>query len=326
MRPTPPPHRATSEAASPDTFTPWVTCAVPARLSIAAADALVGRGHGAGRRFLEAARAQGMDLSCFWCTLDRGRERVRHACAVVPGAGRTAMMFSSSPRTPAEAPEVAALLDGACAAAGGPLLVQALLEPGEDGLERSLGPAGFARIGVLQYLKRPWADAPAVRGADGWPAGVTVRRWGAGDDPLLREALEASYEQTLDCPELHGLRRTEDVIASHRATGRWDPRLWWLVFEGGRARGALLLNPCPEHDSTELVYLGLAPSLRGRGLGRRLLATGVEALCGRPHRAMACAVDARNAPARRLYEDFGFRLFAERAAFVRALAAPGREG
>jgi ribosomal protein S18 acetylase RimI-like enzyme len=297
---------------------------------VAAAGALVGeaggRAAGAGRRFLEAARAQGMDLSRFWCTVDPATDRIRHASVLVPGAGRTGMLFCSSPSRPSDAPEVGAMLDALAEATPGPLLAQALLETGQEPLEHALSMAGFSRVGLLQYLRRPWPQAEAAPAAPGpWPDGVEVRPWKSGDDASLGEALEASYEQTLDCPELHGMRRARDVIESHRSTGRWDPALWWLVFESGRPRGALLLNPCPDHANTELVYLGLAPSLRRRGLARSLLSMGLRALSTRPHRTVACAVDSRNAPARGLYESFGFRLFAERVAFVRALPARTRE-
>jgi ribosomal protein S18 acetylase RimI-like enzyme len=229
------------------------------------------------------------------------------------------MLFCSAPGRQADAQEVASLVDAACSSRPGPELVQALLETGTPTLETALVGAGFTRIGTLQYLRRPWREAP---GADGgaWPEGVEVRPWRPGDDHTLAEALEASYEETRDCPELHGMRRTSDVIESHRSTGRWDPRLWWLVLDAGAPRGALLLNPCPDHGNTELVYLGLAPSLRGRGLAGRVLTMGLAALATRKHRTVACAVDARNAPARKLYESFGFRLFAERIAFVRAVA------
>ncbi|MFG0275684.1 MAG: GNAT family N-acetyltransferase [Phycisphaerales bacterium] len=215
-----------------------------------------------------------------------------------------------------------ALVDSACGSRQGPELIQALLETGTPLLENALGAAGFTRIGALQYLRRPWGEGVQAP-AEEWPDGVTVRRWRQGDDDALAAALEASYEDTLDCPELHGLRRTIDVVESHRSTGRWDPRLWWLVFDGDTPRGALLLNPCPDHGNTELVYLGLAPSIRGRGLAQRLLRVGLSALATRKHRTVACAVDARNAPARKLYDSFGFRLFAERIAFVRAVSRRG---
>ena len=89
--------------------------------------------------------------------------------------------------------------------------------------------------------------------------------------PELLEALESSYQDTLDCPELCGLRETPDVLDSHRSTGVFDPALWWMVHVNGQARGCALFNRCPEQRTIELVYLGLSPELRGRGLGKWLL-------------------------------------------------------
>lgn len=339
MRSTPTPPTPTAGDASPPCSTPWVVQPVPPNLRVHAAGALATQAlnerESAGRRFLEAASAQGLRLSRFWCSMDAEQGRIRHACVLVPAAGRTALLFVSSPGAangssafapPEAVEEVGEMVEAMCRRTPGPLLAQALLESGQSALERSLARAGFTRIAELQYLRRDWPAGPTPEPPSAWPEGVEIRPWRRGDDDALAEALDASYEATLDCPELHGLRRTADVIDSHRATGRWDPRLWWLVFERGRPRGALLLNPCPEHANTELVYLGLAPSLRGQGLASRLLAMGVHALRSRRHRTIACAVDARNAPARRLYEGFGFRPFAQRVALVRALPSQGLEG
>ena len=87
----------------------------------------------------------------------------------------------------------------------------------------------------------------------------------------LIEALDKSYEDTLDCPELCGVRTTEDVLASHKATGDFDPEHWWLVQLDGRPEGCVLMSRCPDQGALELVYLGLSTALRGRGLGRLLL-------------------------------------------------------
>ena len=39
-------------------------------------------------------------------------------------------------------------------------------------------------------------------------------------------ALDRSYVDTMDCPELCGMRATADILASHKATGEFDPSLW----------------------------------------------------------------------------------------------------
>jgi mycothiol synthase len=125
--------------------------------------------------------------------------------------------------------------------------------------------------------------------------------------------------ETLDCPELCGLRETRDVLDSHRSAGRFDPALWWMVRREGKPAGALLLNPSPAQGHVELVYLGLAPELRGCGVARRLMLTGLSALAGRAERDVTLAVDTRNTPALRLYESLGFRPFARRTALVRPI-------
>jgi ribosomal protein S18 acetylase RimI-like enzyme len=140
----------------------------------------------------------------------------------------------------------------------------------------------------------------------------------AATEDVLLEALNHSYIDTLDCPELCGLRETRDVLASHRDTGEFDPRTWWVLFLKGQARGCALFSNCPELHSAELVYLGLAPDLRGRGLGRLMLSKGLDELRQQhPTWAMTLAVDHRNGPALRLYASLGFKPFGERVALVR---------
>jgi ribosomal-protein-alanine N-acetyltransferase len=66
----------------------------------------------------------------------------------------------------------------------------------------------------------------------------------------------------------------------------------------------------------EVVYLGLAPEARGRGLGRALMLHGLGLVQQRPERVMALAVDQRNTPAVALYARLGFRTVRRREAFV----------
>lgn len=207
-------------------------------------------------------------------------------------------------------------------------LAQALPEPQEPWAVRAFLGAGFVSVGDLAYLRRPvWplAAAPEVR----WPAGVEIRNVegvapGNSDRRLLIEALNRSYEDTLDCPELCGLRETEDILESHRSTGVFNPRLWWLVLLNSQPQGCMLLSRSPDHNSVELVYLGLSPMLRGKGIGKALLEMGLSRLAGVPADHVTCAVDLRNEPARRVYERLGFKEFGRRVAMVRPVLAPGR--
>jgi ribosomal protein S18 acetylase RimI-like enzyme len=136
---------------------------------------------------------------------------------------------------------------------------------------------------------------------------------------LLSKALERTYEETMDCPELCGMRVVGDVLESHRSVGVFDPGMWWLVMDSGEPEGCMLLSACPEQNAVELVYLGLSPRLRGRGLGSSLLMMGVQSLTGRPEKMLTCAVDTRNAPAMALYRRCGFQRFAVRVPLVLSL-------
>lgn len=314
-------------------------------LRLSAASRLVSEASGnrqtAARRFISAAPLHGIDLDLLWGTVDRRSdgtpERVREACLAVVGSGRTAMLFLSGPEHPgmtrgdaSGAERVAAIrcaVDHFIAADPARVrLIQALPEPHETWAIEAFLDAGFQVVGDLAYLRRPLErrPKPASPGplAPTWPEGVSVRQVtrlgdGAADQALLIAALERSYEETLDCPELCGLRQTRDVLASHRSTGAWDPSLWWIVFLHDEPHGCMLFNLCPEQQSVELVYLGLSPAARGRRIGSKLLAMGLEHLRGQPATEVACAVDRRNTPALRLYESAGFREFTGRVALVK---------
>jgi ribosomal protein S18 acetylase RimI-like enzyme len=207
------------------------------------------------------------------------------------------------------------------------ILVQGLLEEDEQDAAEALSRAGFMQLGELVYMRRPLAGASSRRAAKAeplkWPAGVTVRRMSEMDDRAghakLARALSRSYIDTLDCPELCGLREIEDVIDSHRAVGELNLATWWLVEENGEAEGAMLLSECAEQRTVELVYLGLSPTMRGRGLGVSLLKMGLSEVSGAAATTMTCAVDSRNTPAMKLYKRAGFQRFSIRVPMVRGI-------
>lgn len=338
---------------------PWRVVRVPAELRLSAASRLVsqsgGQAEAAGKKLLESAPSHGIDVSLMWATVDQaekpGRRGVRQACLLVPSCGRTAMLFLSEPAARGEsgeeaAGERAALASAACEHAREHLadrvrLVQALPDPGEAWATAALQQAGFMSVGRLLYLRRPASPQAFETRAPAqpqWPSGVDVVRADAFTDASARDralvqALDRTYEATLDCPELCGLRRTEDILASHRGTGQYDPALWWVVLLSGQPHGCMLFSRCPDTATTELVYLGLSPQLRGKGMGATLLALGLRAASSpgpdglRRSVDIACAVDRRNTPALALYDRAGFKPFAERVALVRAVEDPaGKPG
>ncbi len=295
----------------------------------------------AARALLENASSAGIDPSLMWITTDpaRGREWVGQVCLVVPACGRTAMLFLSQPGSErllgsesAQLDERVRVLRGAFAGleARADLdiaVAQSLPEPGQAWSIEACKRASMVHVGDLAYLRRslPKGTGAVDPGALDWPEGVRVRRMGDPADPentrRLIVALDRSYEDTLDCPELCGLRTTEDVLASHKSTGEFDPTHWWVVELDGRPEGCVLMSRCPEQDALELVYLGLSTRLRGRGLGRLVLERAMASAVQPGLASMTCAVDRRNTPALSLYRGFGFAEFTSRIAYVHPINA-----
>jgi ribosomal protein S18 acetylase RimI-like enzyme len=197
-------------------------------------------------------------------------------------------------------------------------LAQVLIEPSEELARRAYLGGGYSFLAQLSYLERPLSGLGRVPQPH-WPNDVAVETYDPAKRTEMLATLEASYEQTLDCPGLRGLRRVDDILAGHEGTGSFDPVLWSLLRLGETAQGVLMLNPSPANNTVELVYIGLARAARGRGLGRQLLRHGLHLVANRQERAMTLAVDDRNAPAIALYRGEGFRRIMRRHALIRSL-------
>ncbi len=304
--------------------------------------------------FLLSAAGEGTDLTHLWAVVPAADPRVAvQACLALRGAGRTAAVFVSGPPPDlrlgdgrvvpvARATTLAhrvALIERACAGvrSGGPPIVmaQALVEAGDGDVVAAFERAGFAHLAELAFLRRPVArtgrGVPEQWGgsdADGTELVALADLPPASGRGLLRRALERSYEGTLDCPALCGMRTVDDVIDSHRAVGCYDPRWWWLVMAGSDAEGCLLLSLTADRRHAELVYVGVSPRRRAKGLGRALLRFGLARLsaAGGGVREVGCAVDTANTPALRLYARAGFARVQTRVALVRSLTEGGRAG
>lgn len=276
------------------------------------------------RQFIQFTRQQRIELTWLWSRLD-DRGRVVLSALFVPSPGRTCMVFTSNPVSQLDIRSLGEVLDHGCTvlADSDVDLAQALLEPSEGLLKNAFSAAGFDELTMLSYLERPVTSKRANSDVQ-WPPGVTVEPFREDLTKELLSVLDASYVETQDCPGLFGLRRTEDILAGHKSSGEFDPALWTLLRIDGEVCGTLMLNPSPESRAIELVYMGLAPSARGRKLGALLLNHGLSQLTGRSEHNITLAVDERNAPALALYRKAGFRAVLRRRAMIRSLRpAPG---
>lgn len=272
-------------------------------------------------RFIAFAATQRIDLDAMWAALDPGG-LIEATVLAVPNPGRTAMLFASHPPLGELIPRVAAVIDRACTDLRDlPVdLAQVLLEPAERRDRAAYLSADFTELAMLGYMERSLRRLPE---APPPPPGITIEVFDETRVDDVRGILDRSYENTLDCPGLFGLRRTADILEGHRATGEHDPNLWFLLIDRGVAEGVLLFNPSASDRSIELVYLGLAAAVRGRGLGRWLLQSGLSRLRGRPETTVKLAVDEANAPALALYRAAGFRRTQRRVALVRPIRTVG---
>lgn len=279
---------------------------------------VLGRGVVGTPNFERRAAAQGLDLSRLW--LARDGDEIRAAALLIPHPGRTGLLLASPPADDRQALLVgracAALL--ASVAGSGIRLVQALSSPGEALRTSAWSAAGLRHLASLDYMERPRELAAAQRPL---PEGITLAPWDPAERRVLECLLPRTYEETLDCPGLASMRDPADILDGHLAVGEHDPGLWTIARLAGEPVAALLLSPAPESDSVEVVYLGMVPSMRGRGLGGALLSHGLAAVHARRERTVALAVDARNTPAVALYARAGFRTVRRREAFVASIRA-----
>jgi mycothiol synthase len=190
--------------------------------------------------------------------------------------------------------------------------VQALLWPDARAQQDLLSRLGFAALAPLLYLARdvtyPWVEPPNPTDGAWIPFGTQTRA-------EFARVLTESYVDSLDCPELTGLRPIDDVIAAHQSSGQFDPALWELLDIGGQPAGCVLLARLPDAGALDLVYMGVVPRFRRRGVGALLVRRAFQRCRESRARRLSVVVDQRNAPALRLYERYGLRPAARRAAY-----------
>lgn len=197
-------------------------------------------------------------------------------------------------------------------------LLQAMFDPSRRLEIAAASETGFRHLARLRFME---ADLPRlVREEIPRPPEIAIEPCGRTQPEALATLLARTYERTLDCPGLAGLRRTEDVLDGHRGSGRFAPELWFMLRVAGAPAGLSLFNPNPEAGCTELVYFGLVPEVRGQGLGTVLLRHALARLGPAAPPRIALAVDDRNAPALKLYRRHGFVPGGLRVALVRPLA------
>lgn len=274
---------------------------------------------------LEDARRGELDLSGLWVARIRSG-RIVGAMMSLALPGRTAALWppevSPSWRRAALAAALVAAALRDLAARGYRVAQAALDESAGPQAARDLTRGGMPRVTELLYLERE--TAPPLPPPDPPAPDFAWRPFAPPIEAEFREVLLATYEGTLDMPELEGARGLEDILAGHRAAGLFVPGRWQLGRLPGEPEAAavLLMTEAPGRDAWEVIYLGLTPAARGRGLGRAVIAHALETARGHAP-ILELAVDLRNAPAVRLYRSTGFLPRDRRAVHLAILGSPG---
>ena len=192
-------------------------------------------------------------------------------------------------------------------------IAQVLLEQVSQSDAAFLARHGFRHLADLLYVVSLAVEFPRQ-----CPAGpLEFEPYSQDQHARLARIVEATYQETRDCPGLDHVRDIEDVLTGYRTSGLFDPAHWLVARHGGNDVGCLLLGDYPDQGNKELVYMGLTPSARGNGWGRHLVrhAQWLTAETGRPR--LVAAVDAANEPAMRAYTRCGFQVWDRRTAFLK---------
>jgi ribosomal protein S18 acetylase RimI-like enzyme len=125
------------------------------------------------------------------------------------------------------------------------------------------------------------------------------------EEDRLEKLVETTYIDTLDVPELNGIRSTHNTIEGYAACVQSPQLPWWMIQWQGADVGCLFL--CQHGvELVELVYIGFIPEARGKRLARDVMEFAHRWAANHGATRVVAAVDSRNEPALKLYSHFGY--------------------
>jgi len=275
--------------------------------------------------FIDHCRSLGLNHDRQFVALEGGRPIA--ACTCIAWPGRTGMLMLGPGRAPALKATLVNLITTLLRAHHREdiRLFQALTPPDDPNLEAALLEAGFSNLAVLHYLERD-VDVLEPLALES-PRGLRLSDVGFetfNDSPESdwRDVIRRTYDDSLDCPGLAGLRDMDDILAGHRGSGLFSPQRWIMLRSAGQPIGVMMLNAQPLRPMLEVAYTGVLPEHRGRGYGRFLVQKALSMAAAEGFSGVTLAVDDLNHPARRIYETEGFKFTCSRRAMIKPASAP----
>jgi mycothiol synthase len=233
-------------------------------------------------------------------------------CLPVPGA--SALIWPPAAGSGAERPMVEDALVARATSwlrNQGIRLAQALMEPADSPLALPLLRNGFQRPTALEYLRHQLRSIP-----DEAEVTLHYQTYRQADRAVFHGTLERTYEGTLDCPELNGLRTLEEIVTGHLSQGAHDPDRWWLAFQNEVPVGVLLLTEISEWQGWDLSYLGVVREARKQKIGQALTRKALIETKRARQAQLTLALDERNTLARGLYAKMGFGRYDRRDVYL----------
>ena len=233
-------------------------------------------------------------------------------CEVLPG--RTANVWPIRVRSRFEQIEMEdALFSHALqrCRSGGAAFAQSLLPSDDPSGREAARRNGFQRItrvlGMRCELPIPFAPSP-IR--------LRMESGSTADRDRFKQILMSTFDDSLDCPELNGLRTPEEIVEGHLAASP-DRARWQLAWTAAEPVGVLILSEGALSEQVDLSYMGVVPAARGRGIGKSMLSASLHQLAVAGAREVTLLVDERNRPAIDLYHTYGFHSVDGREVFLR---------
>lgn len=207
--------------------------------------------------------------------------------------------------------------------APGSWIGQALLDSDQRQISREMNEHGFPRLTELLFMHRSLSVPVEIKPAAQSLRSITFDE--ASNRDRFARALDTTYIDTLDCPEVTAGRRTaDDALESHKLTGRFDPQCWRLYQQAdGQDVGLLLLSEHLPERVWEVVYFGVDSRFRGQGYGLAIMLDGLQRAQQTGGSEVVLAVDVRNTLAVSLYKKLGFEDFDRRIVHARISQASG---
>ena len=241
-----------------------------------------------------------------WWAL-KGRHCVG-AAAVVGRPGRTGMLFHS----PADSPGVDSVamaqlirrITSDAIRAGKLYFIQSLEDIDNPCDVEMIVQGGYEKLVELIYMERSLQDSDKDLPDVDEIEDVSWKNSGQFDDQQLGDVIAETYKGSMDCPAISGMRDPKDIIAGHKASGRFEPQGWSIAYIADEPVACILVNDFP--GSGDITYMGVVSEHRGRSLSQLMLARAFKAASRRGLHSMTLAVDAANSYAINTYTERGF--------------------